>query len=371
MPPDTDKSWRIRGAFKRITVPAVALGFRDGYFNAVLNHSLGAMADQPSSILVFVGLDLVGDGLMKLPFLRALRAAYPTAKITWLAGKGKTVYAGALAPLINGLVDEVIEDAHIGNRWWELLTPRPLRGRHFDLILDSQRRVLTTLIVKRIRHGCFISAAADWHLSDQRPVIGTSKPPAMIRQMLALIESANGKPASPDAPLILDPTTQAEAERRLPDGAVYVGLAPGAGGKHKCWPLENYIALAMRQVKAGRVPVMFLGPDERQWEDEIRDAVPGALLPLDFAATPLLTIALGRRLSVAVANDSGTGHMMAAAEIPLISLFGPTSPEKFAPVTQQLTILRAQSFGGEAMEAIPLSAVADAVEAILEAGRAG
>ncbi|MDR3441296.1 glycosyltransferase family 9 protein [Telmatospirillum sp.] len=326
------------------------------------------MALQPFSILVFVGLDLVGDGLMKLPFLRALRTAYPDARITWVAGKGKTVYAGILAPLVGGLVDEVIEDAHIGNRWWELVLPRPLKERRFDLILDTQRRVLTSLIVKRIRHGCFISAAADWHLSELRPSPDATRPAAMIQQMLALIEVATGKPAHPDAPLILDAAIQIEAERRLPDGAIYVGLAPGAGGKHKCWPLENYIALAMRQVKAGRIPVIFLGPDERQWEDEIRDAVPGALLPLDFGATPMLTIALGRRLSVAVANDSGAGHMLAAAEVPLISLFGPTLPEKFAPVTPRLSILRAQSFGGETMEAIPLSAVANLIDIILEGG---
>jgi ADP-heptose:LPS heptosyltransferase len=323
------------------------------------------MAFPPSTILVFVGLDLVGDGLMKLPFLRALRATYPAARITWLAGKGKTAFAGVLAPLTHGLLDEIIEDAHIGNRWWELLTPRPLHGRHFDLIIDTQRRALTTLIVKRIRHSCFISAAADWHLSDLRPAAGSPKPSAMIRQMLSLIEVASGEPTRPGAPLTLDPGIEAEAERRLPDGAVYIGLAPGAGGKHKCWPLENYIALAMRQVKAGRVPVIFLGPDERQWEDEIRDAVPGALLPLDVTATPLLTIALGRRLAVAVANDSGAGHMMASSEVPLISLFGPSSPDKFAPLTPHLTILRAQSFGGDGMDAIPLSAVSEAVDAIL------
>jgi ADP-heptose:LPS heptosyltransferase len=346
-------------------VPVIALGCEDGYFSVFFNRPLGAMSPPPSSILVFVGLDLIGDGLMKLPFLRALRATYPKAHITWLAGKGKTVYASTLAPLTKGLLDEVIEDAHIGNRWWELLKPRPLGGRHFDLIIDTQRRVLTTLILKRIRHDCFVSAAAEWHLSDRRPAAGRAKPPAMIGQMLALIEQAAGKSVSPDAPLILDGSLIAEAERRLPDGALYVGLAPGAGGKHKCWPLEHYIALAMRQVKAGRVPVIFLGPDERHWEDEIRDAVPGALLPLDFTATPLLTIALSRRLAVAVANDSGAGHMMAATEVPLISLFGPTSPEKFAPITPRLTVLRAQSFGGDSMDAIPLTAVSDAIDAIL------
>lgn len=323
------------------------------------------MISSPTSILVFVGLDLVGDGLMKLPFLRALRTAYPDAQITWLAGHGKSVFAGTLAPLVRNLIDEVVDDAGIGDKWWELVAKRPLRGRHFDLILDTQRRVMTSLIVRRIRHDCFISAAADWHLSDLHPPAGTPKATSMVGQMLALIEAA-GRPAETGrTPLRLDPVWEDEAERRLPDGALYVGIAPGAGGKHKCWPLENYIALAMRQVKAGRVPVILLGPDERQWEDEIRDAVPGALLPLDYRASPLLTVALGRRLSVAIANDSGTGHMLAAAEIPLISLFGPTSPEKFAPMTKDLTILRAQTFGSDVMDAIPLSAVDEAVERIL------
>ena len=39
-------------------------------------------------ILVYVGLDLVGDGLMKLPFARLLRANWPDARVVWCAGKG-------------------------------------------------------------------------------------------------------------------------------------------------------------------------------------------------------------------------------------------------------------------------------------------
>ncbi len=320
----------------------------------------------PGSILVYVGLDLVGDGLIKLPFLRALRTAYPGARITWLAGKGKTVYAGILAPLVRGLLDEVIEDVGIGDAWWEL-RQRPLAGRRFDLVIDTQRRVMTSLIVRRIAHGCFVSAAADWWLSDRRPSATKAKPPAMIRQMLDLLEAASGQPARADTPLALDPAVEAEAARLLPGKAVYVGLAPGAGGRHKCWPLENYMALAMRQASRGRVPVIFLGPAERAWEGEIRDAVPAALLPLYEGASPLLTIALARRLAVGVANDSGAGHMLAASEVPLLSLFGPTSPDKFAPLTPHLSLLRAQDFGSDAMQAIPLAAVAEAIDRLIAA----
>ncbi|NIR60258.1 MAG: glycosyltransferase family 9 protein, partial [Gammaproteobacteria bacterium] len=81
----------------------------------------------PATVLVYVGLDLIGDGLMKLPFVRALRHAFPEARIIWLAGQGKSVYAGALRPLVAGLIDEVIEDAGIRGRLSELWR-RPLAG---------------------------------------------------------------------------------------------------------------------------------------------------------------------------------------------------------------------------------------------------
>ncbi len=304
----------------------------------------------PESVLVYVGGDLVGDGLIKLPFVRALRAAYPKAWITWLAGKGASAYASSLAPLVEGLIDEVIAEARIGGHWRELLG-RPLPDRAFDLVIDTQRRLLTTLIVRRIRHRAFISGAAGFGFSDRRPARPYRKPAAMIRQMLYLIEVAMGGPAPGAPPLALDPDLRAEARRLLPDGTGdYVGLAPGAGGRHKRWPLARFLEVAAHQVSRGRRPVFVLGPDEADMVSGVRQAAPEAALPLQAAA---------------VANDAGTGHLLAAADCPMVSLFGPTSPEKFAPLTSRLAVLTAQSYGGSEMTAIPKAAVADALEGLL------
>ncbi|CAA7613688.1 glycosyltransferase family 9 protein [Magnetospirillum sp. SS-4] len=321
----------------------------------------------PTSILVYVGLDAVGDGLIKLPFVRALRAAFPAARITWMAGKGHTVYADALAPLVSGLIDEVMDEAGIGSRPAELLRD-PLPGRAFDLIIDTQRRLMTTLILKRIRHRRFISAAAGYLLSDSRPA-SAGRPPAMAAQLMALAELAAGRPVAAGTPLPHLPDVEVLAGTLLPPGPVYAGFAPGAGGKHKCWPLDRFCQMANHLAARGAVPVFLLGPAESGWIDTIRTAVPTALLPLQQIEagmlSPLLTIALGRRLRVALANDSGTGHMLAAADIPLVSLFGPTPADKFAPSAVRLTILRAQDFGSDAIEAIPPAEVAKSLEKCL------
>lgn len=325
-----------------------------------------------NTILVYVGLDLVGDALMKLPFVRALRATYPEARITWLAGKGKTAFAGPLAPLVDGQIDEVIQEAGIGTYWSELLR-RPLPGRRFDLVIDTQRRVLTTLILRRIRCGTFVSAAADFLFSSLRPPGGYRKPATMIRQILDLIEIASGRKVEEQLARGLPAQFEDRAAELLPEGRPYVGLSPGAGGRHKCWPLDRFVEVARRQMARGRVPVFILGPDETSWYEGLRVKLPEARYPLQETApdtvgkSPLLTIALAARLRAAVANDSGGGHLLAVGGVRLVSLWGPTKMEKAPPQTPVLRTVLARDYGGESMELIPVDDVDAALEELASA----
>ena len=324
-------------------------------------------------VLVYVGLDRIGDSLLKLPFVQCLRNAFPDAHITWVAGKDTSVYASIMSPFIKGLIDEVIENAGIGLSIKELLK-RPMNGRHFDLVIDTQRVALATLVLWRIKHNEFISPFGNFIFSTRKPVAGYSFPKSMQRQMLDLLEIATGQ-------LIETPTTinlRIEqilvdvAKHVLPEGKVYVGLLPGSGGKPKCWPLNRFIEVAIEQARADRVPVFLLGPKELGWHREIEAKVPEAIFPLQdekfkdkLNFEPQWTIALSQRFSVSVSNDSGAGHMCAIGGSPLISLFGRTAPEKFKPMSSKLTIIKAQDYGGREMHFIPVNVVNAAINTVL------
>jgi ADP-heptose:LPS heptosyltransferase len=328
------------------------------------------MVPTPKSILVYVGGDLVGDAIMKLPFVRALRQAWPAAHITWCAGKNRSAFARELAPLITGLIDEVIEEAGF-HQPLSLILRRPLSGRHFDLVIDTQRGVGTTLLLHRLRHGHLISGTAGFLFSGVRPRRGYRRPAAMVGQMTDLIALASGKPVEAAVRLTVDAGVEAAAAVALPAGPVYVGLAPGAGGRHKCWPQDNFIALARQQQSLDRAPVFILGPGEADMVETLQEAVPDARFPTvgpdGTLAEPSIpfTIALGQRLAAAVANDSGAGHILAAADTNLVSLFGPTPAAKFAPTAKRLEIIDAATFGSEAMIAIPVDAVSAAIDNLI------
>ena len=334
------------------------------------------MNSNPQTILVYVGLDRIGDSLLKLPFIQNLRAAFPESYITWVAGKDTSVYGNIMEPFIKGLLDEVIENAGIGISPLEIIN-RPMKDRKFDLIIDTQRVALASLVLWRIQHREFISPFGNFFFSNRKPSPGYNFPKSMQRQMLDLLEIATGNKI--DTPKVLalriEPFLLREAKRALPNGSAYVGLFPGSGGKPKCWPLENFIEIAKAQIRAKRIPVFFLGPKEVDWISEIAAKVPEAIFPLQDGSykeflnyEPQWTIALSKRLTVSVSNDSGAGHMCAAGGRPLISLFGRTSPEKFRPMSSKLTIIKAQDYGGREMCFIPVNVVNSVIEGVIEKG---
>jgi ADP-heptose:LPS heptosyltransferase len=299
----------------------------------------------PATILVYPGVeidDALGECILKVPFLRALRMAYPQAKISWVHGIGPCFFAGALQPLVADLIDEIIPGIILRQRPspFDLLR-NPLPGPSYDLIIDTQKFIQRTLMLRRVRHTRFITSAWRYRVfSDAAPPAELVQPKHLVDKLLGLVAAATGRVIKPPPVVALAPEWTALARTLLPPGPIYLGIAPGAGNKTrgKVWPLDRFIAVARDQQAKGRTPVFLIGPGEAGWVEAIRSGVPGVVLPgwengppKGAAAAPAATVAMGGLLTAAIANCSGTGHMLAAGGAPMVSLYGPTDPEKYVP----------------------------------------
>ena len=125
-----------------------------------------------------------------------------------------------------------------------------------------------------------------------------------------------------------------ESQRLLPNNN-YVGLSINQGNvyRKKEWSTDKIVECCKKLKENNKTPVFFIELSKKDLKEKIQKLIPYALFPEHEArfSSPALVTCLGKRLDFAITIDNGIMHMLSLAKVPLISLFGPTSGEKFAP----------------------------------------
>jgi ADP-heptose:LPS heptosyltransferase len=323
-------------------------------------------------IAVLVSGDMLGDALMRVPFLVMLRRAYPEHEIWWIASAGTTM-AHLLRPLTAGLIDTVVEEALL-DKPMSAVIPRLRALPQFDLVFDARTRIATVLLAKLcLRPRAFFGCLPGFLFSTRRPPGRWSRPENMAERMASLVEAATGRPLPRKVDLALSPAARAAAAELLPACAAYLGFAPGASTRERTWPLDRFHALARAFADQGYVPVFLFAPNEQALLESTRSAVPGAVFPEQEAVRrglPAdrmeLLVAIGERLRAAVTNDSGPAHALALAGTPLVTLHGPTHARRWGAWVEPKRTIQAQSLGGTIVPDIPLDLVTRELTALLD-----
>lgn len=313
----------------------------------------------------------LGDAFIGLHFLRALKRAFPDERIGVIVSEGASPYRRFMARIVEPLVDTVVERACMKSPL--LAAIRNMRALPRVAVAFDHRSNFRAVLLARLFFPCdiYLCAAPGWLLSSRRP--RGKRPRHRLDRLMRLLETLTEAPVTGLAEIIVAPEVLAAAERLLPPGPRYVGLAPGATRTdlQRRWPLERFVALAGAVAADGAVPAVLLGPAERDLLAPLRAQLPAALFPGCDVATGQaladveLSIALGRRLAAAVANDCGTAHLLAGAGTPLIVLFGPSDARRWGPVGERVEIIAARQFGGNTMDAIPFEIVRAALGRML------
>jgi len=320
------------------------------------------------TILVISNGELIGDGLVKLPFIRALRREFPASHITWLTRNG-CVYANVLNDIACSSLDSVIPHTRLGSSLSHIVCPiiKPPQ-KQFDLIINPELRWNRTLAAYRIPHKVFYSRFKNFAVSDIKPRLPIpDRPPHVLGDLMWLLSNLLERDIEPDcSPIKVPDHYMTLAETLIPkDARPTIGLAPGSGGRNKCWPLSSYIALGQKLSQNGFIPAYLIGPQELEWHSIIRDAVPNALFPLQATSdrSVYVTLAVAKRLHVGVANDAGGAHLMATAkELPLIVLYGPTPSTEFVPNTQHFHPLSIHELGYLSLDQLPTETVYNEIQ---------
>jgi heptosyltransferase-3 len=132
-------------------------------------------------------------------------------------------------------------------------------------------------------------------------------------------------------------------------------LHPGSGGRHKCWSLERYFALAEQLADASGAFILFLSgtAEELLVRERIEGFVRARTCMAHVADADLAVVAgLLVQGGLFVGNDSGISHLAASVGTPVVALFGPTDPALWRPCGGTVRVLAAETLDGISVDAV-------------------
>jgi heptosyltransferase II len=328
----------------------------------------------------------VGDAIMSIPALCAIRQRWPEAQITILARPW-------FAELYNGqpFVDRVMPLDVASSPAAMERSARGLREQKFDCAILLQNAFSAAWLAWRAQIPQRIGYARDGRSVLLTKAVTVPKkgeiPAHESLYYLELLRRAGWLETIPEVTqisLCFNAGAAEAAEARLQQaglrtGAKRIAVAPGAAyGSAKCWPPDRFAAVADALIDEFAADVILFGAKS---EEEICRQIAQRMhhRPVILAGQTSIgeLPALFSRCSLFVGNDSGAMHVAAAVGVPVVAVFGSTDPYGTAPVTSRKKLvqhpvacspcfLRECPIDHRCMLRVPVQSVRDAAATYLE-----
>jgi heptosyltransferase-2 len=274
----------------------------------------------------------VGDAVMSLPALRAIRERYSTARISVLAKPWVADLYGR-----ESFIDEII--LYSGQSPWR--TGHQLRSRRFDCAILLQNAFEAAWIAWLARIPTRIGYKRDGRQLLLTRAVNVPKPGEIPRHerfyYLELLRRAGIIAALPES-----------QEIRLGSGVVpsakrVIGVSPGAAyGTAKRWLPERFAEAAGTLATArGASIALFGSKGERELCGEVAQLLTGHQVTNYAGQTTLAQfIDLASGCELFLTNDSGSMHIASALGVPTVAIFGATDDSTTGPTGPNARVVR-------------------------------
>jgi heptosyltransferase-2 len=281
----------------------------------------------------------LGDAVMSLPALAAIRSAWPS---TWLAVAALPV----IAPIFEEHTDAGPQQLVTVDQRTEVAKLRDVRADASLLLTNSFRTAWAAR-----RSG--IPARWGYRAGGRGPLLSLAvrRPRHRVHQSEYYLELVRGLglEAAAAAPRILVTDATRQRARRLleaaglADGTTIVGFAPGAAYGHaKRWPPARVAEVITRLVRERGASCVLVGAGaDREAGRAIESTLPSDARVVNLIDRTDLRLLMGvlEACRAFVSNDSGAMHLAAALGVPVTAIFGPTNERETAPVGDHDVIL--------------------------------
>lgn len=285
-------------------------------------------------ILVIRG-GAIGDFVLTLPGLRALRENYPKAHIEILgyahiaALAERRFYADAVRSIEYGALSRFFA------RGTDLPDDLAVYFADFDLIISylfDPDRIFQTNLER---------AGADTIIPGPSKL--SAEGHASVQLARPMTDDLGLEISNASAEFFATPEDLKEADEFLRglEGPL-VALHPGSGSEKKNWPVQNWLQLAESLLAernfTGSLLVVSGEADEAQAQAFHSLKTHSRIRFAHNLRLPHLTAILGK--TIFLGHDSGVSHLAAAAGADCILLFGPTDPAVWAPANRNVEVIR-------------------------------
>ena len=324
-------------------------------------HGAGARqepTDGRSPRILFIRPDHLGDVLLTLPVVAALRRALPRAHLAYAAPPG-SVAAAEHCPYVDATVTVRFPSVGRGesdrSAWREMVGVASRRlADAFDAALvvrpdDPWSGELVAAASIPIRLG-FDMPRTRPYLTDVLPPPGSQHvsldgfdlADALLTRLGAGVRTRRTLAAC----FVPSRDDEAEAHHVLSSAAVRadeapIVLHPGSGWPLKNWPVARWRRVAAELARVSGTTVLVAGT---AGEQTLTRCVADGSPAIDLAGRLSLgaLAAVHRRAKLVVTTDSGALHLAAAVGAPVVGLFGPGDPVLFAPLAppERLRVVR-------------------------------
>ena len=281
--------------------------------------------------ILIINLAFIGDVLLSTPVARALRHAYPQARIDMM-----TVPVAAPLAQRNPYVDEVIVYDKKGQhkKWkalWQLL--RQIRSRNYDLAVCTNfalRGAMLAFFCGIPRRLGYAAQHGEWFLTD---AVSPVRPPLRheAENYLDVLQPLGLEAADFSLELALqaDDVLPASKEKEKADKPIVV-LCPAGSYRRKSWTSDGYAKL-MQKLSPQVSWYLIGGKAEAPYLQRIasKAAVPVTV----WSGTHTLPEVAGlmQQAALVISVDTAALHMAQAVHTPVLGLFGPTDPRIWGP----------------------------------------